>query len=209
MPWILLLALMVGALCCAGVAVRAQAQEEGKAPVTVKKVSKASNAEIERMLRAVETGPVPELKMGAMCYAPMPMVSKVEYVCPTCGEKTLYVADASHPWTLALGVESLRRAQTAAQEAARLHGVSVALDEKQFCRNCLPGFTNAPQAALVVRLPDGSERRTEAIDVQDLWCLRDFFSGKNVLVGGNDSESPLKGRLPRLRELLGLAQVEE
>lgn len=208
MPWLLGMAMVLCGIGLAAFALRANAQA-GPGGVTVEKVSQASNAEIERMLRAVEAGPVPELKMGAMCYAPLPPMTHYEYVCPVCGEKTLFAAEARQNWIPATVIDSLRRARDAAAAAAAKVGAAVALDEKQFCRKCQPGFADVPQAAVVVTLPDGREQRTEAIQLQDLWILRDFFGGKNVLVGGNESESPLKGSLPRLRELLGMTQAEE
>ena len=207
MPW--LIAMLV--VCGIGLtvfAVRANAQE-GTGGVTVEKVSRASNAEIGRMLQQVETAPAPAPKMGAMCYAPLPPVTHYEYICPVCGEKTLYAAGTNQFYVPAATIEAFRRARDAAEAAAAKVGAAVALDEKQYCRKCLPDFTNTPQAAVAVTLPDGHVQRTEAIQLQDLWMLRDFFSGKTVLVGGNDSESPLKHDLPRLRELLGMSAGEE
>ena len=208
MPW--LIAMLV--VCGIGLtvfAVRAQAQGGTSGGVTVEKVSQATNADIERMLQRVETAPVSAPKMGAMCYAPLPPETHYEYVCPVCGEKTLYAAGTNEYYVPAANIEAFRRARTAAQEAAAKAGAAVALDEKQYCRKCLPEFTKTPQPAVEVTLPDGHVQRTEAVQLQDLWMLRDFFSGKTVLVGGNDSESPLKNDLPRLRELLGMNAGEE
>jgi hypothetical protein len=208
MPWLIALVLMVGALCFAGFVVRIQAQE-GAGALTAEKVAKASSAEIERMLGDLEVRPAPEAKLGAMCYAPMRPSPVTEYVCPVCGEKTLYAPDERERETPVNGLEFMRRAELATQQAARKKGASVRLDEKQFCRHCLPAFEGVPRAALVVRLPNGSETRTEDFKALDLWMLRDFFDGKRVLTGGNDSETPLKDQVPRLRELLGLEKVEE
>ena len=204
MPWLVLLALALGACFLAGFAVRARAQEENGGAVTVERMSHASNVEIERMLRDVETRPLPELKMGAMCYKPAAPAPVTEYVCPACGEKSLYPTE-NDPWRTPVNdLELLRRNVADAATAAASHGATVSLDETQFCRKCLPDFADSPKAIIVVRLPDESENRTATSSVRDLWILRDFFGGKNVLVGGNESESPLKGCLPRLRELLGL-----
>ena len=85
MPWLIALILVAGGLCLAGLAMRAQAPD-GQGPVTVAKVSNASNAEIERMLRKIETSPAPEPKMGAMCYRVSMPEPITEYVCPVCGE---------------------------------------------------------------------------------------------------------------------------
>ena len=205
MPWLIALVLILGGLCWAGFAVRAQAQEK-KAPVTVEQVSNASSAEIERMLRDVETRPAPEPKMGAMCYKVAMSAPATEYVCPVCGEKTVYPLGEKQWQTPLNGLEDLRSLQAKAQEQAQRRQASVTLDEKQFCRQCLPDFTNTPQAVLVVELPDGREQRTERVGENDLRMLRDFFAGRNVLKGPQDDEEPLKNELPRLRELLGLEE---
>ena len=96
--------------------------------------------------------------------------------------------------------------QAQAQGEAGKRGSSVELDEKAYCRNCQPTAEAHPAAVLVVRLPDGSQTRTEDFTEDDLGLLRDFFAGKDVKVGAQDDEMPLKESLPRLRELLGMAK---
>lgn len=206
MPWLIALVLIVGGLCWAGLAVRAQAQEE-KTPVTVERISNASSAEIERMLSDIEMRPAPKAtKMGAMCYDIIMPPPVTEYVCPVCGEKTLYPV-GERKWSTPLNdLEYLRRLQAMAVKPAKKRDADVTLDEQQFCRKCMPDFTNTPQAILVVELPDGRIRRTDKFDHHDLLMLRDFFAGKRLVTGVNDAETPLKNELPRLRELLGMPE---
>ena len=80
------------------------------------------------------------------------------------------------------------------------------LDEMAYCRNCRPAAVDHPAAVLVVRLPDGRQTRTEDFAEDDLGLLRDFFAGKDVKVGPQEDEMPLKESLPRLRELLGMGE---
>ncbi len=209
MPWLIALILVAGGLCLAGLAMRAQAPD-GQGPVTVAKVSNASNAEIERMLRKIETSPTPPItKMGAMCYDMALPTPVTEYVCPVCGEKTLYPVGDKLWGTPVNGLEELRKLQIQANKQARKREAAVTLDERQFCRKCLPDFTNTPQAVLVVELPDGQEQRTERFSETDLLMLKDFFAGKRITTWVNDAEMPLKNDLPRLRELLGMNAGEE
>jgi len=201
MPWIFILLLMIGALLFAGLAVRTHAQE-GEAPVTVERMKRLSNEQVERMIDRLEARPAPEAKMGAMCYSPAPLIPIIEYVCPECGAKSLYPM-LEGEWATPLNdLETLRRAETEAKAAAAKLGAAVYLDEKQFCRQCQPDFEGTPHAVLVTRLPNGREQRTEDFTVRDLWILRDFFLGKEVVVGSQDDEEPLKNQLPRLRELM-------
>jgi hypothetical protein len=205
MPWMIGLAVLLGGLLLAVQAVRAQGWK-GEPGITVERMVQASNAEIEMMLGQIEARPAPEQKMGAMCYD-MCMPSPVtEYVCPACGEKTLYPV-AENRWSTPLNhLENLRRLQAEAQAEADKRGASVALDEQAYCRNCGPTFVDVPAAVLVVRMPDGRETRTDVFTEDDLRLLRDFFAGKDVKVGPQDDETPLKRSLPRLRNLMGLAE---
>ena len=199
------MAVLLGGVLLAMQAVRAQGGP-GEPGITVERMVQASNAEIERMLGEVEARPAPEQKMGAMCYE-MVMPSPVtEYVCPACGEKTLYPV-AKDPWQTPLNhLEDLRRVQAEAQVEAAKRGAAVELDEKAYCRNCGPAVVDVPAAVLVVRTPDGRQARTEVFTADDLRLLRDFFAGKDVKVGPQDDETPLKRSLPRLRNLMGLAE---
>lgn len=201
MPWISILLLAIGAMLFAGLAAKTHA-EEASPPVTVKRMTRASNEQIERMIDELETQPAPEAKMGAMCYEMAMPTPVTEYVCPECGAKSLY-PKLEGEWAMPLNdLETLREAETAAQAAAEELGATVYLDEKQFCRQCQPEFEGTPHAVLVTRLPNGRQKSTEDFTVRDLWILRDFFSGKDVVVGSQAGEKPLKDELPRLRELM-------
>jgi len=201
MPWISILLLMVGALFFAGLAMRTHA-EEGKAPVTVERMKRLSNEQVERMIDRLEARPAPEAKMGAMCYEMVADAPVTEYVCPECGGKTLYPLEEGEYRTPLNELETLREAEQEAQAAAEKVGTLVTLDEKQFCRKCQPEFEGEPRVVLVTRLPNGRQQRTEDFTVRDLWILRDFFLGKDVVVGSQEDEEPLKDQLPRLRELM-------
>lgn len=206
MPWMIALVLLLGGVLFAGLAVRARAQE-GAGVVTAERISQASNAEIEGMLARIETQPAPMEKMGAMCYEMSMPAPVTEYVCPVCGEKTLYPL-AKGDWAMPLnGLEGLRQMQAEAQAQAEKRGVSVTLDESAFCRNCMPQAPEGdPEAVLVVRLPDGKVVRSENISSYDLRILRDFLAGSDVLKGSHDEEIPLKDLLPKLNALLGMAE---
>ncbi|HOO20587.1 MAG TPA: hypothetical protein PLJ99_00180 [Kiritimatiellia bacterium] len=205
MPWVLGLIVLLGGLLLAVQAVRAQGGE-GEPGITVERVTRASNAEIERMLGRIEARPAPEQKMGAMCYDMCMPPPVTEYVCPVCGEKTLYPVPENQ-WSTPLNrLEGLRRLQAEAQVEAGKRGASVELDEQAFCRKCRPMAVDEPASVLVVRLPDGRETRTVVFTEDDLRVLRDFFAGRDVKVGSQDDETPLKRSLPRLRSLLGMAE---
>ncbi len=166
-----------------------------------------SRADIAARLAAIARDPAPtDLAEGAMCYDSVGPPVRAEYVCPTCGEKTLY---ASIP-------DPSRRVSRGGMEAdacrrllSEVRGLKVRLDESELCEKCRPGVAS-PRLALVVAYPDGREHRTEDIGAADLALLVEFTSGARKhagdpnSAGGRDGETPLKDHLPRLTALLGV-----
>ena len=61
-----------------------------------------------------------------------------------------------------------------------------------------------PEPILVVKLHDGTERRTRGVGWNDLQLLQEFLADQVKHSGGNGAESPLKDDMPRIRQLLGL-----
>ena len=75
--------------------------------VTVQKIGKLSQTRINEMLEKLETTQAPEPRMGAMCYDMAGPPNRVEYVCPVCGEKTLYTEQKA--FLIGAELESCRR----------------------------------------------------------------------------------------------------
>jgi len=164
-----------------------------------------SRADIAARLKKLADAPPPkELSMGAMCYEMMAPPERAEYVCPDCGEKTLY-ANATDgrgipefiSWTLPACRESVRK----------IRDLAVTLDESAYCAKCSPD-AKTPRLALVVKYPDGSEHRTENVTARDLTLLVEFTTGALKHDAGQQGEEPLAKHLPRLRELLGSPETK-
>ena len=164
-----------------------------------------SRADIAARLKKLADAPPPkELSMGAMCYEMMAPPDRAEYVCPDCGEKTLYATadgDRDAPqfisWTLPACRETVKT----------VRDLTLVLDESGYCAKCSPD-AKKPTLALVVKYPDGTEHRTENVTAEDLIVLREFASGALKHDGGQQGEKPLKKWLPRLRQLLGTPAAE-
>jgi hypothetical protein len=155
------------------------------------------NAKLKKLS---ETPPPKELKRGAMCYD-MAMPSDVaDYTCPIDGSHTQYSKNA---W-LAQAVRHLSALRTA---AASLPGLSASLDEREFCRKCTPKAPESPEPILVVKLADGTEKRTRGVSEQDLTMLSEFLRDQLKHEGDTGTETPLKDLLPRIRELLGMVEA--
>jgi len=176
------------------------------APDTAKGVPRVEIA--AKLAKLATSKPPTKLAQGAMCYEVMAPPDRMEYVCPACGEKTLYATEGegaspdAHAAiaTMQFELEGCRRL------AKQIAGLDLALDESAFCRKCTPEG-QAPRLCLVVRYAgQDTPHRAEGISTDDLVLIQEFLAGKDRHVSA-DWESPLKKHLSRLQFLLGFEQT--
>jgi hypothetical protein len=153
-------------------------------------------AEVKKLLAKVEKEKAPDRQMGAMCYKMATPPERMEYICPVCGERTLYEKEVSSKWTY-----NLEKCRRLFKEVPK--NESMTLDETSFCKKCQPQATN-PELKLIVRFRDGTTHTTVGVDSEDMLLLKAFLAGDLSYSTWNDGKTPLKGSLPRLRELLGI-----
>lgn len=153
--------------------------------------------DVEKLLARVERSPEPDPTMGAMCYDMAGPPDVAEYVCPVCGEKTVYSDE--HTWFLGFELPTVR---LLIEEAASASGLEMTLDESQFCSFCSPGEDD-PGLVLSIEYADGGKAVSE-IGELDARLLSGLLSGELSYVTGNDGTEPLRPETGRLREILGL-----
>jgi len=188
-------ALLAAAPVASATAGAVAAREAPAAPARAAKLATLSRAEVRRLLAKIEKSALPEPQMGAMCYRMAMPPKRAEYVCPTCGERTLYTdRDAV----------LVDRELPACQRLFRTlpHREAMTLDESAFCRKCRPQAAD-PELVLVIRFDDGTTHEVRAVTSEDLRLLSGALAGKLTGPTSNDGSEPLKKHLPRLRELLG------
>ena len=157
--------------------------------------------ELAQKLQALEKAPAPtKLAPGAMCYKPAGLQARQEYVCPTCGQKTVYAVAQNRTAILALRQTDTYRRQIKEIQAL---GLPCSLDETAFCQNCgkdaqTKGFF------LVIAWPDRTVHRVQLHGNDDLLLVLEFLQGKTTHDAGMGGEKPLKEFLPRIHELLGI-----
>lgn len=198
---ILAVMIAIGLACFLGVSCSRNSSLAGagtQQPVTRQNLRSLSREQIEEKLKRLESRSAPKPKMGAMCYSMASPPEIAEYVCPKCGEKTLYSKDDAR--VVAWDIENCRRAFTTLKGATDL---SLALDESSYCAHCSPS-AREHQLALIVQYADGSTHTTAPVSDDDMRILRDFLKGELSYETSNEGKQPLKGELPRLRELLGI-----
>jgi len=161
-------------------------------------------SDIHNVLIALsKTEPPKNLRVGAQCYSTEGPSSVVQYVCPKCGEKTLYklseVAD-----TLCINSFIERELESCRRIVKAIKNLNIILDESQYCRKCSPNV-KSPKLALIVKYSDEEAlHRCEEITIDDLRLLNEFLSGEYKHVSDYDAETPLKNHVKRLSELLGV-----
>jgi len=200
----LLLVVFFVLIIAAGIHVRSGfSQEAREKQVTSEKVAGSSRAAIRTMLRQVENRPAPETRPGAMCYKVAAPPEYQEYVCPLDAEKSVYQREDYEVYGLAKNIEGMRRTVKNMNSVTQL--AVFELDESRMCHVCSPDLEDEERhVSLVVRYPDGKEHRTEKIKIDDLWVLEAFFRQKPIYSSWRDAQLPVKDKMGRIKELLGL-----
>jgi hypothetical protein len=170
-----------------------------QAAVTVKKIKSLSRSSLIALLGRVKTSQAPPPRMGAMCYETMAVYERVDYICPHCGEKTIYPSGDKDAYEL-LALAKLDREFDLFRKQAPL---KMAIEENGYCKHCASG-SRPRGVTLVVTYEDGATHRCFPFNINDLNRLKALLSDQLAWNAGNDSTKSLKEDLPRLQELLGV-----
>jgi len=171
-------------------------------PQTQAVPSRAKTPDLDKLLKAVSERPVPQkLSGGAMCYSMVAPPDRVEYVCPTCGAKTLHSLRKAGLGYQALSIREYR----SYVDQLKQIGLDIRLDESCLCSACTK--ESAKTLALEVAYK-GKKTRSGLRDIDDLRILLAFVKGRLVWKGEQDDEHALKPELPRICELLGINPPE-
>lgn len=162
----------------------------------------AKKVDVDRLLKRLAEQPAPEsLNPGAMCYAMMAPPDRAEYVCPTCGAKTIHALDQlERGWEApALSVKHYR---TYIEQLNKL-GLAAKLDESYLCSACKKEGVSGLFLDVTSK---GRVVRTALKGDADLRKLIAFVQGDLIWKGDRGTELPLKPELPRIRQLLGVKE---
>jgi hypothetical protein len=153
--------------------------------------------QINILLARLEREEPPEPIRGAMCYEAMAYPAVAEYVCPICGEKTIYndQLTAFIEWEL----QGCRRKAELINEYTEFE---VILDESMFCDFCSGVSDEEPVLYLRVLSSDSTET-VNPVSIHDLMILESFLQGNLYYTTSNDGQEPLQDYSERIRVLLG------
>lgn len=173
-----------------------------KSGIGLYSIRSLSRSEINLLLSRLENEKPPEAVMGAMCYGPMMLPATAEYICPSCGEKTVY--DSSFASFIEWELAGCRRM---ADNINLNTDFDVVLDESLFCDFCSQEAAETPVLLLKVINEDGVEVANR-ITIRDLRMLESFLEGNLYYSTSNDSQRPLQDYADRMRILLGLEEEQ-
>ena len=161
-------------------------------------IGSLSRTDTNLLLARLEKTEPPESIMGAMCYSPRMEPASAEYICPVCGEKTLY--DYSYSAFIDWELSGCRRL---ADSINMNTDFEVSLDETSFCDFCSPDSDDDSRTILLRVVYDSGDEIVNSVSMNDLRMLDSFLQGNLFYLTSNDGQYPLKDHADRLRTLLG------
>jgi hypothetical protein len=135
----------------------------------------------------------PDEPLGAMCYKMAAPLDRIEYICPVCGERTLYNSYFDD-------IDNLYDYHALVKQITK---IEVKLDESQFCKKCSKNITE-PHFCLLVKYGKNKDfHKTCDINRDDINLLYEFSEGKKEHTI-YDKSYPIMNYKARLEELLGV-----
>jgi len=164
----------------------------------------ANNSALEQLSRselADKLGQLPknpdlfEEPVGAMCYDTAAPLNRVQFICPDCGEMTVYHS------TFGDNIDEL---SSYLLLVSKITKIDVELDQSQFCKKCSPTVTS-PQYGLLVKYGKNKKaHKTSNISDEDINLLYEFSEGmKEHTTLYSYDKRPIIEYKKRLEELLG------
>jgi len=163
--------------------------------------------QLTQRLEELAKAPAPKdlNRIGAMCYKMAPPPAQVDYVCPHCSGRSVYTRPTAPDAQATKRYQVIESAIPQCRALIKdLGSIQATLDEAEFCATCTPKMDD-PELVLVMRLPGATEpRRFRGITPEDLQVLKAFLAGRDRYEWGQGAEHPLKDKLPRIAEILGV-----
>lgn len=151
----------------------------------------------QRLKKLAVSKPSNQIECIATCYKMASNPVRSEYVCPKCGEKTLY---NSYAGIVLRDIPECRRLV----KEIKIKGLNIELDDSEFCKKCNSGIKN-PQLSLIVKYSgEKAVHRVKGVAKNDLKLIWEFVEGRDKHFDEKNNQTSLKNHIPRLQELLGV-----
>jgi hypothetical protein len=189
---IFLLAILAG---CSGIKGSALSKGSKSDSSAIAETKSSQRDDIRQRLQKLTDSKAPKIrKVYAMCYATLISKENFEYVCPKCGEKTVF----EYGFGFAKELEACRRA------VKTIKKLKIELDESQFCRKCSPDVKEPYLVLLVYYKGEEEPYRAKGIGLSDIVLIKEFLSGSRKHVDVYGRVTPLKKYSKNLSRILGV-----
>jgi len=150
--------------------------------------------ELNNKLKQLPAEPViKDYPIGAMCYKVAAPPERVEYVCPVCGEMTLYPAYYSD-------IDKIPYYRTLVKKIKK---IDVVFDESPLCKKCSPNIKSRELCLIVKYDKNAQPHKTCDINEVDINLLYEYSEGMKEH-SNSFGKVPLINYKNRLEELLGI-----
>jgi hypothetical protein len=192
------LMVMIAGVLYAGYA-QTQMKKKGNGTISTRSINLMSDDQIGEQLAKLTPEKKRKKPLSAMCYDMAAPPDRIEYVCPKCGEKTLY-SESMNGYTTLNGLEILRKEFSTL--TALKTDCTLTLDETSLCAHCTPD-TTTHTISLIVKYSDKKIHTATSVDINDVYLLKTYFNHDDSYTSTDGSVHLLKDEIFRLKDLLG------
>jgi len=174
-------------------------KKKGNKTISTGSINLMSDDQIGEQLAKLTPEKKRKKPLSAMCYDMAAPPDRQEYVCPKCGEKTLY-SELMEGFNTLNGLEILRiefNTLTALKTDCTL-----TLDETSLCAHCTPD-TTSHDISMTVRYSDKKIHSAISVTINDVYLLKAYFNHDGSYTSTDGSVHLLKDEISRLKDLLG------
>jgi hypothetical protein len=151
--------------------------------------------DIQQRLQKLANSKARKIKnVEAVCYITILETKCYEYICPKCGEKSIFPKN-----------EGFDQEFSACRRAVKnIKEIHVELDESKFCIKCSPDYSDRSFVLLIYYEGEKEPYRAKGIGLESLVLIKEFLSGSRNHTDEFGVVTPLKYYVKRLSELLGV-----
>jgi len=158
---------------------------------------------ISKRIKDISFKKVPKIEdIRAMCYDMAEPEPFIEYICPLDGEKSIYARNTK-AYGYAKSVDQYKREIVNLNALSKDKGTEFLLDESLLCSHHALDAKDRYLILIAKNIKTGKETRTNEISYLDLKMLIAFF-GDELFYESYNNKKPLKPKLPRIKEMLGV-----
>ncbi|MDD3014395.1 MAG: hypothetical protein PHC34_11890 [Candidatus Gastranaerophilales bacterium] len=157
----------------------------------------SKSALVNKLEQLPDESTIKDYPPGAMCYRVAAPPERVEYICPVCGEMTLYPIYYAD-------IDKIPYYRTLVKKITK---INVTLDESPLCKKCSPNIKSRELCLIVKYDKNAQPHKTCDITDEDINLLYEYSEGIKEHRTSYGKE-PLNNYKGRLEELFGVSIID-